>query len=66
MASPWFKAQHRICFQVILPLLFDFSLRRHIYLATSTVYAIYLEKKQDYGVLFICYYQFAPLKQYIH
>ena len=44
MVSPWFKTQHLICFQVILPLLFDFSVRRHIYLTTTTVYAIYLEK----------------------
>ena len=66
MVSPWFKTQHLICFQVILPLLFDFSVRRHIYLTTTTVYAIYLEKPQDYGVLFIYYYQFAALKQYIH
>ena len=43
---PWFKTQHLICFQVILPLLFDFSVRRHIYLTTTTVYAIYLEKNR--------------------
>ena len=41
---PVVKTQHLICFQVILPLLFDFSVRRHIYLTTTTVYAIYLEK----------------------
>ena len=46
MVSPWFKTQHLICFQVILPLLFDFSVRRHIYLTTTTVYAIYLEKNR--------------------
>ena len=34
MVSPWFKTQHLISFQVILPLLFDFTVRRHIYLTT--------------------------------
>ena len=65
MVSPWFKTQHLIWFQVIIPLLFDFSVRRHIYLTTTTVYAIYLEKTARLW-RFIYYYQFAALKQYIH
>ena len=44
MVSLWFKTQHLIWFQVILPLLFDFTVRRHIYQTTTTVYAIHLEK----------------------
>ena len=46
MLSLWFKTQHLIWSQVILPLLFDFTVRRHIYLTTTTVYTIYLEKKR--------------------
>ena len=30
MVSPWFKTQHLICFQVILPLLFDFSAKVYL------------------------------------